>query len=216
MSAGVSCVTTWLRRTSVGQLMLCATASLPSCNVRSHYDTGGVWSALRPLLSVLLLVVLGSWLSWSLVHLQEPAIRYNTVMEKLPNDVAKYLKFLKPHSPDLDYFTKRFSGMDFDSVLTEVLLIRSLDRHGMIEVSDHEIVKSVDIENPIYITDDGSERTALTGSSSVSYPSGFILTADGKAYHSEMVKQSLKTAAGIVIAAIFGGFFAWLFVFLLG
>jgi hypothetical protein len=62
--ADAPCVTTWLRRTSVGQQRLYATASLPSCNVRSHYDTGGVWSALRPLLSVLLLVALGSWLSF--------------------------------------------------------------------------------------------------------------------------------------------------------
>lgn len=137
-------------------------------------------------------------------------------MEKLPKDVARYLKMLKPHDRDLSYFTKRFRDMDFENVCKEVTYIRSLERHSMIVASTEKVTKTVETDDPTFIAPNGREYPVIESTKSIDYPTGFMLTADGQAYHSEMVKEAIEHGAASVLTAILGGFFAWLFVFWLG
>ena len=64
-------------------------------------------------------------------------------MEELPKEQSEYLKKLRKHDRDLNYFKNRFADMSFDSVCDETQIINSLEKHGMISASNTRARKQV-------------------------------------------------------------------------
>lgn len=140
-------------------------------------------------------------------------------MQRLPKDSEKYLKMLAPYDGELFAIKRRFQQMNYDDIFKESMLIRDLYKLEVLSGSSQDFDCTAyhnPLLNPDVVIVEGKDDSLNIAGGYVTFPSTIDLTSYGRNYFSDSRNECLRWFIQTVVASIMSGFFAWVFIKILG